>query len=140
MTKAVQDLMVEVERVRDAFGQAVFGDADPDAAVELATPDCRFEVVPAGVAAGSDRLHDLVAGLARPDDLAFERITRTVDRWRVADEQTVSFTHDRPMPWLLGDLAPTHRRVALLAVTLVTVRRSKVQRFRMLCAPAPDAG
>jgi hypothetical protein len=30
-----------------------------------------------------------------PKDLDLRRISRTVDRWRLVDETTVSFTHDR---------------------------------------------
>ena len=51
----------------------------------------------------------------------------------------VSFTHDRPMPWLLPAVTPSGRRVEVLAVTLVTVRRSRIRRFRMLCAPVQDS-
>ena len=41
-----------------------------------------------------------------PGDLVLSTISRTVDRWRLVDETTVSFTHDRVLPWLLpGDRA-----------------------------------
>lgn len=136
VTKAVQDLMVAVERVRDAFVRAVFVDADPAAARAAATDDVTVEVLPAGTgASGGEALErwlaaDVVPSL--PPDLAFHRVSRTGDRWQVADEETLSFTHDRELPWLLPGLAPTGRAVEVLVMTVVTVRRGKVRRVRML--------
>ena len=136
VTKAVQDLMVAVERVRDAFARAVFVDADPAAARTVATDDVTVEVLPAGTgASGGEALErwlatDVVPSL--PPDLAFRRVSRTGDRWQVADEETLSFTHDRELPWLLPGVAPTGRAVEVLVMTVVTVHRGKVRRVRML--------
>ncbi len=132
----VMDLMVEVERVRDAFHRAVFTAPDLDAALALATEDCVLTTLPTGTGASGR------AGLARhlradvhphlPADLAFARTSRTVDRWRVAEEATVSFTHDRELPWLLPGVAPTGRRAEVLTVSVVTVHRSRVSGHRTL--------
>ena len=77
MTKAVQDLMVEVARVADAFHAAIYAE-------------------------------------------------------RGLDEDMVSFTHDRELPWLLPGLAPTGRRAEILAMSVVSVRRSLVTSHRTL--------
>jgi len=42
------------------------------------------------------------------------------------------FTHDRELPWLLPGIAATHRRAAVLAVSVVTVRRSRITAHRTL--------
>jgi carboxymethylenebutenolidase len=134
VTKAVQDLMVEVERVRDAFVGAVLT-ADPDAARALMTTDATLQIDPTGTgAAGADPLcrfltEQIAPGL--PADLAVRRRSRTGDRWHVVDEETVSFTHDREMPWLLPGIAATGCAAEVDVVTVVGVRRSLVVRFRM---------
>jgi carboxymethylenebutenolidase len=136
VTKAVQDLMVAVERARDAFARAVFVDADPAAARALATADATVEILPAGSgASGGEALERWLASdvvPALPPDLAFRRVSRTGDRWQVADEETLSFTHDRELPWLLPGVAPTGRGVEVLVMTVVSVHRGKVRRVRML--------
>ncbi|MCD2196637.1 nuclear transport factor 2 family protein [Actinomycetospora endophytica] len=135
MTKAVQDLMVEVERVRDAFLGAVLA-ADPDAAHALITPDATLRVDPTGTgAAGADDVRRFLAEQVAPglpDDFVVRRRSRTGDRWHVVDEDTVSFTHDREMPWLLPGIAATGRAAEVDVVTVVGVRRSLVVRCRMV--------
>ena len=133
MTKAVQDLMVEVERVRDAFAGAIRG-LDPDAASALLASDATLDVDPTGTgAAGADQVRrfladQIVPGL--PADLAVRRRSRTGDRFQVVDEATVSFTHDREMGWLLPGVAATGRSAEVDVVTVVGVRRSLVVRCR----------
>lgn len=135
MTKAVQDLMVEVERVRDAFVGAVRR-GDADAARDLTVPDVTLRIDPTGIdAAGAEELHRVVADRIAPGlpaDLAVARRTRTGDRWRVVDEETVSFTHDREMGWLLPGVAATGLAAEVDVVTVVEVRRSLVRRCRMV--------
>ena len=131
MTKAVQDLMVEVERVVDAFHTAVYSAEDLEAALALTTPDCALVSLP-GVG-GDLRRHldeDVLGHL--PADLTFRRISRTGNRWTVADETVVGFTHDRELPWLLPGAAPTYRHAEVLAISVVTVRRSRITSHRTL--------
>ena len=128
--------MVAVEGVRDAFHRAVYLDQDLDAALAVAAADCVLLNLPAGTGAGGrDQLTshlstDVFGHL--PADLGFSRISRTADRWRVAEEATVSFTHDRELPWLLPGIAATHRRAEVLVVSVVTVNRSLVTSYRVL--------
>ncbi len=135
MTKAVQDLMVEVERVRDAFVAALLG-PDPDAAHALLTPDARLVIDPAGTTVqGADAIRHFVAeqvAPGRPADLAVRRRSRTGDRWHVVDEAVATFTHDREMPWLLPGVPATGRCVEVDLVTLVGVRRSRITRVRLV--------
>ena len=135
MTKAVQDLMVEVERVHDAFHAAVHDHGDVEEAVALLDPACRLVVVPAGVeAVGVDAIRrhladDVLTHL--PADLTVTRILRTGSRFAVVEESTMAFTHDRELPWLPG-VAPTGRRGEVLVVSSVGVRKSRITHHRTL--------
>jgi len=135
MTKAVQDMMVAVERTRDAFAAAVRA-GDVDAALAVVTGDVALTTLPAGTGAtGADALRRHLADDVlphRPADLTTTRVSRTVDRWRVVDEQRVAFTHDRELPWLLPGVAPTGRRVDVLASAGVAVRRERITEHRTL--------
>ena len=135
MTKAVQDLMVEVARIRDAFQAAVYSAPSLDAALALTTPGCTLTNIPSGTGAAGEGLRRYLAEDVLPHlpaDLTFRRISRTGDRWRVAQEDMVSFTHDRELPWLLPGVAATDRRVEVLAVSVVTIERSRIAAHRTL--------
>ncbi len=68
-----------------------------------------------------------------PADLRFRRLSSTGDRWRVAQEDLVSFTHDRELPWLLPGVPATHRRVEnVLAISVVAIERSLIASHRTL--------
>jgi carboxymethylenebutenolidase len=67
-----------------------------------------------------------------PADLTLTRISRTVDRFRLVDETTVSFTHHREMPWLLPGVAPTHRPAEVLAIVVVGFQRGRISSQRVL--------
>ena len=136
MTKGVQDRMLEVERIRDAFHSAIYSASGPEAALTLTTSDCVLENLPSGGgAAGRDALRRYLTEEVLPHlpaDLTFRRISRTGDRWRVAQEDIVGFTHDRELPWLLPGIAPTGRRAEVLAISVTTVQRSLVAHHRTL--------
>jgi carboxymethylenebutenolidase len=135
MTKAVQDMMVAVERTRDAFDAAVRA-GDLDAALALVTDDVVLTHLPTGLGArGAEALRRHLADDVlphRPADLTATRVSRTGDRWRVVDEARVAFTHDRELPWLLPGVAPTGRAVEVLAITVVAVRRERITEHRTL--------
>lgn len=67
-----------------------------------------------------------------PGDLALSRISRAVDRWRLVEETTVSFTHDRDLPWLLPGVEPTGRRAEVLAIAVVRFDRERIRSQRVL--------
>jgi carboxymethylenebutenolidase len=136
MTKAVQDRMVEVARIRDTFQRAVFIEPDLDAAMGLVTPGCSLVTNPGGYGARGEELRRYLGQAVLPhlpEDLSFRRLSSTGDRWRVAQEDLVSFTHDRELPWLLPGVPPTHRRVQdVLAISVVTIERSLISSHRTL--------
>lgn len=136
MTLQIQEYMWAVERVRDAFHEAVYTNQDLDAALATTADDVKLLNTP--IQSGARGAQGLRRHLAEdvlphlPADLAFRRMSRTVDKWRVAEETVVSFTHDRKLPWLLPGVAPTHRRAEVLAVSVVTVRRMVIATHRTL--------
>jgi carboxymethylenebutenolidase len=67
-----------------------------------------------------------------PADLELTRISRTVDRFRLVDETTVSFTHDRELPWLLPGVAPTHGHAEVLTIAVVGFQRGRISSQRIL--------
>ena len=133
MTISIQQLMKQVENVRDRFYAAVYLDGDADAAVDAATADCELCDLPSGArAGGADELRQHVATRVRPSDTRIRRLSRTGDRWRVADEFRLSFTHDPELPWLLPGVPPTDRAAEVFAMSVVAVSRGRVVSCRTL--------
>ena len=61
-----------------------------------------------------------------PDDLRQSPINRVVGDGQIVDEIRTSFTHDRPMPWFLPGVPPTHKRVEIDIVAIVQFRGDKI--------------
>jgi carboxymethylenebutenolidase len=135
VTPGIQELMRAVERVRDGFRRDVLA-GDVEAALAACASDVTLVRLPVGTGATgleAVRAHlvdDIVAHL--PADLTFTRVSRTVDRFRVVDEERVTFTHDRELPWLLPGVAPTDKVAEVLAITVVTVRQGRISGIRAL--------
>jgi carboxymethylenebutenolidase len=135
VTPGIQELMRAIERVRDRFRRDVLA-GDVEAALATCAPDVTLVRLPVGTGASglaAMRAHlvdDVVAHL--PGDLTFTRVSRTVDRFRVVDEEQVAFTHDRELPWLLPGVAPTGKAAEVLAITVVTVRQDRINAVRAL--------
>ena len=135
MTMEIQHLMWKLEELTAGFCEALYDKGDVDAALGFLTEDCALTNVPTGTGGtGTDALRryldDVVAH--RPDDLAFRRVSKTVDQRRLAEESMVTFTHDRELPWLLPGVAPTGRHVEVLAISVVAVRKERVTEYRTL--------
>jgi carboxymethylenebutenolidase len=135
VTPGIQELMRAIERVRDGFRRDVLA-GDVEAALASCAPNVTLARMPVGTgASGLEALRthlvdDVIGHL--PADLAFTRVSRTVDRFRVVDEERVAFTHDRELPWLLPGVAPTGLHAEVLAITVVTVRQNRVNTVRTL--------
>lgn len=136
MTTGVQQLMLEVAKIRDRFHEAVYSTGDLEVALATAAVDCVLVNTPTRTGATGEAAlrrylaEDVLPHL--PADLGFARISRTVDRWRVVEEATVGFTHDRELPWLLPGVPPTHRRAEVLSISVVAVRHSRITSHRTL--------
>ncbi|MGQ0574426.1 MAG: hypothetical protein ACT4RN_09500 [Pseudonocardia sp.] len=133
MTVGIQQLIWEMERVRDAFHDAVHTTGDLDAALAATTEDCTLVHLPVGTGTRAGDLRGYLADDVLPHlpaDLTFRKVSRTTDKFRVVDETTVGFTHDRELPWLLPGAAPTGRRAEVLAVSVVTFRHARINAHR----------
>ena len=67
-----------------------------------------------------------------PADLGFTRRSRTVDRFHLVDELTVSFVHDREVPWLIPGVEPTGRNASVAAIVVVDFDRGAIASQRTL--------
>jgi carboxymethylenebutenolidase len=137
MTMGIQQLMWQIERARDAFHAAVHSAGDVDAAMACVGETCALANNPVGTGADDpDAIRrylteDVLPFL--PDDLVFERVSRTVDQRRVVDEMRVRFTHDRELPWLLPGVPPTGKIADVLAIGVVSFKhRSSAGRTESL--------
>jgi carboxymethylenebutenolidase len=136
VTTAIAQFMRELERVWDKHRETLLGRRDLEASLAQLTAEPSVLHMPGMTGAvggpGVRRFYadDFLPHL--PGDLALTRISRTVDRFRLVDETTVSFTHDRELPWLLPGIGPTHRRAEVLAITVVAFERVRIRSQRML--------
>ena len=136
MTTAIAQFMRQLERVWDGRREALLGQRDLEASLVPLTAEPSVLHIPAmtgavgGQAVRRFYAEDFLPHL--PGDLAVARISRTVDRFRLVDEATVSFTHDRELPWLLPGIAPTYRRAEVLAITVVAFERLRIRSQRVL--------
>ena len=67
-----------------------------------------------------------------PGDLGFARRSRTVDRFHLVDELTVSFVHDCGMTWLIPGIEPTGRHASVAAIVVVDFDRGAIASQRTL--------
>ena len=63
---------------------------------------------------------------AWPHDVQMTPVNRVVGAGQLVDEIRATFTHDRPMPWLLPNVPPTHQKVAMDIVVVVQFRGDKL--------------
>jgi carboxymethylenebutenolidase len=136
VTTAIAQFMRELERVWDEHLAALLGRGDLAAALGQLVAEPSVLHIPAMTGATGrqavERFYAQALLPGRPGDLALTRISRTVDRWRLVDEVTVSFTHDRELPWLLPGVEPTHRRAEVLAIAIVAFERGRIRSVRVL--------
>ncbi|HEX2821261.1 MAG TPA: hypothetical protein VHO07_13990 [Streptosporangiaceae bacterium] len=136
MTTAIAQFMRELEHRWDEHTDALLTRRDVAASLATIGPVPSVLHIPAMTGAvggqGLQRFYaeDFLPHL--PGDLLLARISRTVDRFRLVDEMTVSFTHDRELPWLLPGVSPTFRRAEVLAIAVVAFERRQVRSVRVL--------
>jgi carboxymethylenebutenolidase len=61
-----------------------------------------------------------------PDDLEMTPVNRVVGDGQLVDELHLTFTHSKPMPWLLPNVLPTGRKIGLDVVVVVQFRGDKL--------------
>jgi len=61
-----------------------------------------------------------------PGDVQMTPLNRVVAQGQLVDELHVTFTHSKPMPWLLPNVPPTGRKIAMDIVVVVQFRGDKL--------------
>jgi carboxymethylenebutenolidase len=136
VTTAIAQFMRELERVWDDHRDALPVRRDVNGSLAHLAADPSVSHLPAMTGATGrpalERFYaeDFLPHL--PADLSLTRISRTVDRFRLVDETTVSFTHNRELPWLLPGAAPTGQRAEVLAIAVVSFQRGRIRSQRIL--------
>jgi carboxymethylenebutenolidase len=144
VTPSIAQFMRDLEQVWDAHQQALIQRRDLQAALAQLAAEPAITHIPAMTGGtGRQAVERFYADQFLPHlpaDLTLRRISRTVDRWRLVDETTVSFTHDRELPWLLPGAEPTFRRAEVLAIAVVGFDRTRIRSQRVLWDHATLAG
>ena len=144
MTPSIAQFMRDLEQIWDAHQQALIQRRDLQAALAQLAAEPVITHIPAMTGGtGRQAVERFYADQFLPHlpaDLTLRRISRTVDRWRLVDETTVSFTHDRELPWLLPGAEPTFRRAEVLAIAVVGFDRTRIRSQRVLWDHATLAG
>ena len=128
--------MRELEHLWDDHTDALLARRDVAASLNAMAPVPSVLHIPAMTGAsgheGLQRFYaeDFLPHL--PGNLLLARISRTVDRFRLVDEMTVSFTHDRELPWLLPGVSPVFRRAEVLVIAVVAFERRRIRSVRVL--------
>ena len=63
---------------------------------------------------------------AWPHDVQMIPVNRVIGAGQLVDEIRATFTHDRPMPWLLPNVPPTHKKITMDIVVVVQFRGDKL--------------
>jgi carboxymethylenebutenolidase len=63
---------------------------------------------------------------AWPEDLQMKPVNRVIGDGQLVDELHVTFTHNKPMPWFLPNIPPTHKKITVDFVVVVQFRGDKL--------------
>jgi carboxymethylenebutenolidase len=135
VTTAIAQFMRELEQMWDEHREAAIVRRDLTASLAHLAAEPSVRHLPAMTGAVGRR--DVERFYAEeflphlPGDLVLTRMSRTVDRFRLVDEMTVSFTHDRELPWLLPGVSPAYRRAEVLAIAIVGFERGRIRSQRI---------
>lgn len=136
MTTEIAQFMRKLERRWDDHLEALFVRRDVDAAMVdmAAAPSVRHIPTMTGAdgRAEVERFYRDAVLPYLPGDLGFTRRSRTVDRFHLVDELTVSFRHDREIRWLIPGIAPTWRHASVAAIVVVDFDRGAIGSQRTL--------
>jgi carboxymethylenebutenolidase len=136
VTPSIAHFMRDLEQAWEAHRYALLHDRDLAAALAPLAAEPEVLHIPAMTGAtGRAAVERFYADQVLPHlpaDLTLSTISRTVDRWRLVDETTVSFSHDRELPWLLPGVEPTFRRAQVLAIAVVGFDRTRIRSQRVL--------
>ena len=136
MTTEIAQFMRKLEGRWDDHLDALLARRDVDAAIADMTASTSVRHIPTMTGADGrpalERFYRDVMLPHLPADLGFTRRSRTVDRFHLVDELTVSFVHDREVPWLIPGIEPTGRNASVAAIVVVDFDRGAIASQRTL--------
>ena len=105
------------------------GDLDTTMATMSAEPHLNHVPTMAG-GVGYDGVRsfyrDHLVGKFFPPDMKMTDVSRTVGENQVVDEVVISFTHTKPIDWLLPGVAPTGKPVEMAVAVIVGFKDGKI--------------
>jgi carboxymethylenebutenolidase len=120
----------EIIQLWESHMEHEFQTQDAEATLNTMVPDSHVNHVP--VMTGGNGREALKAFYsqdfipAMPPDTVITTVSRTVGEEQLVDEMIFSFTHSRPMPWMLPGVPPTGRKVRIPMVAIVRFRDGKL--------------
>lgn len=69
---------------------------------------------------------DRLVGKFFPPDVTMTNVSRTVGSDQLVEEVAISFTHTKPIEWLLPGVPPTGRKVEMVVVVVVGFKDGKI--------------
>jgi carboxymethylenebutenolidase len=69
---------------------------------------------------------DHLVGRFFPPDVKMTNVSRTVGQDRVVEEVVITFTHTKPVDWLLPGVAPTGKPIEVAVVVVVGFKDGKI--------------
>jgi carboxymethylenebutenolidase len=115
----------EMQRIWGEHLEAEFGTKDVDATLATMVDEPVLLNVPVATGGrGKEAVRDFYGEFIEswPDDVHMEPTNRVVGTDQLVDELRVTFTHAKPMNWLLPGVAPTNRRIEMDVVIVVPFR------------------
>jgi carboxymethylenebutenolidase len=130
--KAVQDVLSpqQLEHLWAEHLKGEFATKDVEATLATMVEDAYVNHMPVNTGGrGKDALRvfyrdDFIPSW--PDDLQMTPVNRVVGEGQLVDELHVAFTHSKPMPWFLPNVAPTHKKIDVDVVVVVQFRGDKL--------------
>jgi carboxymethylenebutenolidase len=136
MTTEIAQFLRKLESRWDAHLEALFVRRDVDAAMADMTVATSLRHIPTMTGAdGRPALEHFYRDVMLPhlpSDLGFARRSRTVDRFHLVDELTVSFVHDCEVSWLIPGIEATGRQASVAAIVVVGFDRGAIASQRTL--------
>ena len=136
MTTEIAQFMRKLERKWDDHLDALFTRRDVDAAMADMTTATSVRHAPTMTGADGrpelERFYRDVVLPHLPGNLMFTRRSRTVDRFHLVDELTVSFRHDCDVRWLIPGIEATGRHASVAAIVVVAFDRGAIASQRTL--------
>jgi carboxymethylenebutenolidase len=136
MTTESARFMRTLERRWDDHVDALYIRRDVDAAMADTAATTSVRHIPTMTGADGrpalERFYRDVVLPHLPGDLECTRRSRTVDRFHLVDELTVSFLHDCEVSWLIPGIEPTGRHASVAAIVVVDFDRGAIASQRTL--------